>query len=243
MRPEIEVRNLTRKFGDFTAVDRVSFSIHEGEIVGFLGPNGAGKTTTIKMIMGLLKMTSGEALVQGLDVRKDLRRIKPLLGYMSQKFSLYPLLTSLENIEFFGGVSGLSRKEIRNKKQSMAERIPEKILRRKVMDIPPGYRQQVALFSCLMPGPEIILLDEPTSGVDPETRRHFWMDIYALKKAGKTLLVTTHNLDEAEYADRLIILHQGRVVAKGEPGALLEEEQAADMEQLFKKVLKNNEAH
>ena len=208
-----------------------------------MGSNGVGNTIIIKMIMGLLKMTSGEALVQGLDVRKDLRRIKPLLGYMSQKFSLYPLLTSLENIEFFGGVSGLSRKEIRNKKQSMAERIPEEILRRKVMDIPPGYRQQVALFSWLMPGPEIILLDEPTSGVDPETRRHFWMDIYALKKAGKTLLVTTHNLDEAEYADRLIILHQGRVVAKGRPAALLEEEQAADMEQLFKKVLKNNEAH
>jgi ABC-2 type transport system ATP-binding protein len=243
MRPEIEVKDLTRTYGDFTAVDRVNFSIHKGEIIGFLGPNGAGKTTTIKMIMGLLKITAGNVLVQGLDVRKNLRQIKPVLGYMSQKFSLYPLLTSLENIEFFAGVSGLSRREIQAKKLALAELIPGEILRKKVMDIPPGYRQQVALFSCLMPGPEIILLDEPTSGVDPETRRQFWMDIYKLKKNGKTILVTTHNLDEAEYADRLIILHQGRVVAKGKPAALLQEEQAADMEQLFKKVLGKHAAH
>jgi ABC-2 type transport system ATP-binding protein len=237
MPPEIEVRGATRKFRDFTAVDRVSFSIHRGEIVGFLGPNGAGKTTTLKMIMGLLKMTSGQVQVKGMDVSRQLKQIKPYLGYMSQKFSLYPLLTSLENIEFFAGVSGLSRREIQEKKRELSLRIPESILRKKVMDIPPGFRQQVALYSCLMPDPEIILLDEPTSGVDPETRRKFWMKIYELKKAGKTLLVTTHNLDEAEYSDRLIILHQGRIVSRGEPEKLLQQKKAENMEQLFRQAV------
>ena len=237
MQPEIEVREVIRKFGDFTAVNRISFSIHRGEIVGFLGPNGAGKTTTLKMIMGLLKLTSGQIRVKGMDVRRQLKQIKPYLGYMSQKFSLYPLLTSLENIEFFAGISGLSRREIQEKKRELSFRIPETIIRKKVMDIPPGFRQQVALYSCLMPDPEIILLDEPTSGVDPETRRKFWMEIYELKKAGKTLLVTTHNLDEAEYSDRLIILHQGRIVIEGEPAKLLEQKKAENMEQLFRQAV------
>ena len=212
--PAIAVRDLRKSFGRFQAVKGISFDVAPGEIVGFLGPNGAGKTTTIKMITGLLKITSGTVLINGLDNRKHLAEIKKKLGYMSQKFSLYPLLTALENIEFFGGISGLAA--ARNCRQHMArmdEQVAADILRQKIQDVPPGIRQKVALFVCLLPEPEIILLDEPTSGVDPEARRLFWNEIYGLKKRGKTLLVSTHNLDEAEYCDRIIIIHNGEIVA------------------------------
>ncbi len=241
--PMIQVCNLRKNFGNFTAVDRITFSIKKGEIMGFLGPNGAGKTTTLKMIIGLLQITSGDVFVNGLDVKKDLKRIKTIIGYMSQKFSLYPLLSSYENMEFFGGVSGLSRFQIRRYKEQIAQEIPEKMLRQKVMDIPPGIKQKVALTTCLMPDPEIVLLDEPTSGVDPENRRDFWMQIYGLKKAGKTVLVTTHNLDEAEFSDRIIIIHRGIIVREGEPFALLEQEGSDSMEILFKKAIESHEAH
>jgi len=239
----IQVRNLIKKFGNFTAVDRITFDVTKGEILGFLGPNGAGKTTTLKMIIGLLRITSGDVFIKGLNVKKDLKRIKTIIGYMSQKFSLYPLLNSYENMEFFGGVSGLSRSQIRGHKEKISREIPDKILRQRVMDIPPGIKQKVALLTCLMPNPEIVLLDEPTSGVDPENRRDFWMQIYGLKKAGKTVLVTTHNLDEAEYADRIIIIHRGIIVREGEPFALLEREGADSMEILFKEAIESHEAH
>ncbi len=239
----IQVSNLTKKFGNFTAVDRITFDITKGEILGFLGPNGAGKTTTIKMILGLLRITSGEVFIKNLNVKKDLKKIKTFIGYMSQKFSLYPLLSSYENMEFFGGVSGLSRSQIRTHKENISREIPAKILRQKVMDIPPGIKQKVSLFTCLMPDPEIVLLDEPTSGVDPENRRDFWMRIYGLKKAGKTVLVTTHNLDEAEYADRVIIIHRGNIILEGEPFALLEREGADSMETLFKRAIQGHETH
>jgi len=237
----IQVHGLTKRFGNFTAVDRITFEIGEGEILGFLGPNGAGKTTTIKMITGLLRITSGDVFVEGLNVKKNLRKIKKLIGYMSQKFSLYPLLNSYQNMEFFGGISGLSLAQIRKHKEALSREIPDRILRQKVMDIPPGIKQKVALSTCLLPDPEIVLLDEPTSGVDPMNRRDFWMQIYGLKKAGKTVLVTTHNLDEAEYADRVIIIHQGRIVRAGEPFALLEEERTESMEVLFKRAIENHE--
>lgn len=239
----IQVRALSKKFGNFTAVDRVTFEIVRGEILGFLGPNGAGKTTTLKMIIGLLRITSGDVSVKGLNIKKDLRQIKSIIGYMSQKFSLYPLLNSYENMEFFGGVSGLSRSQIRGHKEKISREIPDRILRQRVMDIPPGIKQRVALVTCLMPDPEIVLLDEPTSGVDPENRRDFWMQIYGLKKAGKTVLVTTHNLDEAEYADRIIIIHRGVIVREGEPFGLLEREGAESMEILFKKAIESHDAH
>jgi ABC-2 type transport system ATP-binding protein len=239
----IQVSNLTKKFGDFVAVDRITFSINKGEILGFLGPNGAGKTTTLKMITGLLRITSGEVWVNGLDIRKRLKKIKTILGYMSQKFSLYPLLSSYENMEFFGGISGLSSSEIRRQKREISEQVPERILRQKVMEIPPGIKQKVALATCLMPDPEIILLDEPTSGVDPESRRNFWMQIYNLKRSGKTILVTTHNLDEAEYADRIIIIHRGKIIKEGEPFALLEQEGVDSMEILFKRAVESHETH
>jgi ABC-2 type transport system ATP-binding protein len=235
----IEVRNLTKRFGKFAAVDNVGFDIKRGEILGFLGPNGAGKTTTIKMITGLLKRTSGQVLVNGMDADTQRKEVKKILGYMSQKFSLYPLLHSLENIEFFGGISGLSKKEIKEKQTGITETIPLSLLKQKTGDIPPGVRQKVALFVCLMTNPEIILLDEPTSGVDPEVRRDFWFDIYHLKQQGKTILVSTHNLDEVEYADRLLILHRGRLIVEGEPEELLAKHRKESVEELFKDAIIN----
>jgi ABC-2 type transport system ATP-binding protein len=236
-KPVIEVQDLTKNFGRFTAVNSVSFSIFPGEILGFLGPNGAGKTTIIKMMMGLLKITSGEVFIKDLSVRKHLKRIKRFSGYMSQKFSLYPLLTSLENVEFFGGISGLKRYRLKEAREELSTILPSAVLNQKVKDIPPGIRQQVALYTCLMTDPDVIFLDEPTSGVDPESRREFWKRIYKLKKEGKTLLVTTHNLDEAEFADRILILHQGVIVAEGEPEELLRLNDVDSMEELFKKMV------
>jgi len=238
--PAIDVRDLAKNFGHFQAVKGISFAVETGEIVGFLGPNGAGKTTTIKMITGLLKITSGTVLINGLDNRKHLALIKKKLGYMSQKFSLYPLLTALENIEFFGGISGLAPHELRSRMSLMAEKVAPAVLKQKIQDVSPGIRQKVALFVCLLPDPEIILLDEPTSGVDPEARRHFWSEIYGLKKRGKTLLVSTHNLDEAEYCDRIIIIHNGEIVACGEPEALLRQERKANIEQLFQDAIQSH---
>lgn len=241
--PNIKVQNLTKMFGRFTAVNHINFSVNKGEIMGFLGPNGAGKTTTLKMITGLLKITSGDIWIKDYDVKKDLKRIKSFIGYMSQKFSLYPLLNSYENMEFFAGVSGLSAGEIQDKKSQISRIVPGKILKQKVMDIPPGIKQQVALFTCLMPDPEILFLDEPTSGVDPEIRRDFWVNIYELKKKGKTVLVTTHNLDEAEYADRVLIIHKGNIILQGKPLNLLDTHQAPSMEALFKQAIDSHEAN
>ncbi len=233
----IEIKDLTKRFGKFTAVNAISFNIKKGEILGFLGPNGAGKTTTIKMIIGLLKCTSGEILVKGMDVEKKLEEIKKVIGYMSQKFSLYPLLNSLENIEFFGGISSLSKNAIKEKQAYIMETIEPALLKQKTADIPPGVRQKIALFVCLMTDPEIIFLDEPTSGVDPEVRRTFWLEIYNLKQQGKTILVSTHNLDEVEYADRLLILHRGNLIVEGEPQELLKTHQKESVEHLFKDAI------
>lgn len=239
----ITVRDLTKRFGKFYAVNHINFSIKQGEILGFLGPNGAGKTTTIKMITGLLRITSGDVFIKGLNVKKKLRRIKTFTGYMSQKFSLYPTLTGSENIAFFGGISGLTRREIKHKIKELSNLFPATVLGQQVREIPPGIKQQIALYTCLMSDPEIILLDEPTSGVDPENRRRFWMQIYDLKKKGKTVLVTTHNLDEAEYADRILIIHKGHLIIQGEPEALVKEHKAASIEDLFKQAVRDNEAH
>ncbi len=238
--PAIAVSDLRKSFGHFQAVKGISFDVLPGEIVGFLGPNGAGKTTTIKMIIGLLKITSGTVLIGGLDNRTHLAVIKKKLGYMSQKFSLYSLLTAKENIEFFGGISGLAAHELRARMNVMEEQVAPDVLQQRIQDVPPGIRQKVALFVCLLPDPEIILLDEPTSGVDPEARRNFWNEIYGLKKQGKTLLVSTHNLDEAEYCDRIIIIHNGEIVACGAPDELLRRNQKANIEELFQDAIKNH---
>jgi len=233
----IEVRELTRYFGSFVAVDRINFSIRSGEVVAFLGPNGAGKTTTIKMLTGLLRPSFGQAFILGYDVEKNMSQIKNYIGYMSQRFSLYPLLTVAENIEFFGGIVGLSRPKLKAKMEELAAIISPIYLNQATQVLPPGIRQEVALFAAQLQDPEIIFLDEPTSGVSPERRRDFWMKIYDLKRQGKTLLVSTHNLDEAEYADRVIIIHQGKIRFQGELSFLYRQEQVTSLEDFFKKMV------
>jgi len=233
----IEVKELTKRFGAFTAVNGISFTIRRGEILGFLGPNGAGKTTTIKMINGLLKITAGRITIKGMDAEKNRAKLKKIMGYMSQKFSLYPLLNSLENIEFFGGISDIPRRVIRRKQEEIKADVDTAVLKQRVMDVPPGIRQKIALFVCLMTDPEIIFLDEPTSGVDPEVRRNFWFEIYRLKQMGKTILVSTHNLDEVEYADRMLIIHRGNLLVEGEPEQLLHHHGKDSIEELFKHAI------
>ena len=237
----IKVKNLKKTFGNFTAVNGINFNIFKGEILGFLGPNGAGKTTTIKMINGLLKISSGSITVKGLDAEKDRYKVKEIMGYMSQKFSLYPKLTPVENIKFFGGISGLNRKEVSETVNNVSKIIPEEFFNIITEKLPPGIRQKVALFVALIPDPEIIFLDEPTSGVDPDVRREFWFDIYELKKKGKTILVSTHNLDEVEYADRILILHRGNLILEGEPDKLKSIHKAETIEELFKGAILNYE--
>ncbi len=242
MTEAVRVRSLVKRFGDFTAVDRISFEVRQGEILGFLGPNGAGKTTTIRMILGLLYPTSGEILIQGRDARREIKAIKRNMGYMSQQFSLYPLLTPGENLEFFAGISGLDRKAIRAKKEALASDLPPSLMKKMVRELPPGIRQKIALFVSMLADPDILFLDEPTSGVDPETRRHFWEGIYGLKQRGKTVLVTTHNLDEAEFADRMLIINRGVIIVEGSPRALLRERRAKSVEDLFKEAIRSHEA-
>jgi ABC-2 type transport system ATP-binding protein len=233
----LDVRSLTKRFGDFTAVDRVSFAVERGEILGFLGPNGAGKTTTIKMILGLLEPSGGSMTILGLDARRERKAVKRMTGYMSQQFSLYPLLTVAENIEFFGGIAGLDRADIRRRQAEAGDKLPGGSLKLQVRALPPGIRQNVALFTSLIADPELVFLDEPTSGVDPEARRTFWHTIYGLRQRGKTILVTTHNLDEAEFADRILVIHRGTVVLEGEPRALVEAREAGSVERLFREAI------
>lgn len=237
----IEVNQLTKKFAKFTAVNSISFSIKRGEILGFLGPNGAGKTTTIKMINGLLKITSGQVLIKGKSITKERRELKKIMGYMSQKFSLYPLLTATENMEFFAGISEVPAAEIKRKQDEITRLLPTGSLHQKVSDLPPGLRQKIALFVCLVSDPEIIFLDEPTSGVDPQVRRQFWLDIYHLKQQGKTVLVSTHNLDEVEYADRILIIHRGNIIVQGEPATLKTQHHKDSIEELFREAIHQNE--
>ena len=241
MKSVIEVDNLTKTFGSFTAVNGICFDIRKGEILGFIGPNGAGKTTTIKMIIGLLRISEGRVIINGMDAARNRRRLKRHIGYMSQKFSLYPTLTAKENAVFFGGVSGLSGKLLHDRVSALREWIPEQYYFQKTEDMPPGIRQNVALFVCLLTDPDIIFLDEPTSGVDPEVRRRFWQDIYRLKKRGKTLLVSTHNLDEVEYCDRVLIIHRGDLIAQGEPSQLRRDSGLDSMEDIFKTAIENHE--
>lgn len=239
----IEVRDLTKTFGSFVAVNSVNFDIKRGEILGFLGPNGAGKTTTIKMITGLLKISSGSVTIDGLDAVRHSDVTRMNIGYMSQKFSLYPKLTALENIEFFAGISGLNKKEISGKFKEIKRYVPENLLKQNIEKLPPGIKQRVALFAALVSDPGILLLDEPTSGVDPIVRRDFWQEIYSLKKRGKTILVTTHNLDEVEYADKIVILHRGKIIVEGEPEILLAKTGKDSIEELFKEAVKENEGN
>ena len=216
--PAIEVKDLTRDFGKFRAVDHVSFTVAPGEIFGFLGPNGAGKSTTIRMLNGLLLPSSGEGWVDGLHIVKDHDRIKARIGYMSQRFSLYEDLTAEENLTFFGGVYGLPPARLAERLEEVLTLVDLAPRRRDLTrDLALGLRQRLALASAVLHEPSILFLDEPTSGVDPISRRNFWDLIYAMADQGVTVLVTTHYLDEAEFCDRLVLIYQGRVIAQGPP--------------------------
>ncbi len=215
-RPAIDVRRLSRRFGQFVAVDNLSFTVRRGEIFGFLGSNGAGKSTTIRMLCGLLKPTAGTALVSGIDVTRDPEAVKQRIGYMSQRFSLYELLTVDQNLAFFGGVYGLDAQRLAERRAFVLEmaglRGRETALAR---DLSGGWRQRLALGCAILHQPSILFLDEPTGGVDPLSRRQFWRLIDQLSQEGVTVLVTTHYLDEAERCHRVALIHGGRLAALG----------------------------
>jgi ABC-2 type transport system ATP-binding protein len=214
----IEVRGLTRRFGQFVAVDRLSFDVRRGEIFGFLGSNGAGKSTTIRMLCGLLRPTSGSATVGGVEVTRDPEGVKQRIGYMSQRFSLYELLTVDQNIRFFGGIYGLDEQRLARRRDFVLEmaglKRRESTLAR---DLSGGWRQRLALGCAILHEPTILFLDEPTGGVDPLSRRQFWRLIDVLSNAGVTVLVTTHYLDEAERCHRVALIHAGKLAALGTP--------------------------
>ncbi|HAR63441.1 MAG: ABC transporter ATP-binding protein [Candidatus Margulisiibacteriota bacterium] len=238
----VEVEHLTRRFGSFVAVNNVSFAVKQGEIFGFLGANGAGKTTTIRMLCGLLLPTSGKAYVAGYDLYTESEKIKLNIGYMSQKFSLYEDLTVRENIEFYGGVYGLSRKAIKLK-------IEELLAYLHLWDhaddltgsLPVGWKQRLALSTAILHDPPIIFLDEPTSGVDPISRRNFWLLIYELAEKGKTIFVTTHYMDEAEYCNRLSIMKDGKIAEIDEPQRLKEKYNLTTMQDVFLAIVKRED--
>ncbi|HEX3645460.1 MAG TPA: ABC transporter ATP-binding protein [Vicinamibacterales bacterium] len=230
----IDVAGLTRRFGAFTAVDGISFTVGAGEVFGFLGANGAGKTTAIRMLTGLLAPSSGRATVAGHDVAREAERVKRDIGYMSQRFSLYEDLTVRENITLYGGIYDLSDRDIRERTSRMLARLElEHAADQFVRAIPLGWRQKLALSVALLHEPRVVFLDEPTSGVDPITRRQFWEMIYQTAAAGTTVLVTTHYMDEAEYCDRISIMVAGRIGAIGTPADLKHEFAAESIDDLF----------
>lgn len=233
----ITTRQLTKTFGAFTAVNAISFDVMEGEIFGFLGANGAGKTTALKMLTGLLTPSSGKATVAGFDVWKQPEQVKQRIGYMSQKFSLYEDLTVRENIRLFGGIYGLSMPIIREKTTSLLHKLElEPEADKLVKSLPLGWKQKLAFSVALLHDPRIVFLDEPTSGVDPLTRRQFWELIYEAAHQGVTLMVTTHYMEEAEYCNRLSMMVDGRIVALDTPGALKNQYQARNMDEVFRKI-------
>lgn len=233
----IIIKGLTKKFGSFTAVDHISFDVRKGEIFGFLGANGAGKTTAMKILCGLSLPTEGEGTVNGYDIRKEQESIKRNIGYMSQKFSLYQDLEVWENIRLFGGIYGLGFKEIRQKTDRMLKSLGMEELRNvRVGSLPAGWKQKLAFSIAMIHEPAIVFLDEPTGGVDPETRRMFWELIYSAAGNGTTVFVTTHYMDEAEYCDRVSIMVDGRIAALDTPDALKRRYGAEDMDGVFRTV-------
>ena len=234
----VEIRNLTKRFGDFTAVDNISFNVRRGEIFGFLGANGAGKTTAMRILCGLSRPTSGEGTVAGYDINTQQEKIKRRIGYMSQKFSLYPDLTVRENIRLFGGIYGLKDKEIKEKTDTLLSMLDMRQERDKFAGaLPLGWKQKLAFSIAMIHDPEIIFLDEPTGGVDPETRRRFWEMIYDASEKGMTVFVTTHYMDEAEYCDRVSVMVDGRIAALDSPERLKEMYRAENMDEVFRTIV------
>ena len=235
----IEAKELTKKFGDFTAVDAITFQVEQGEIFGFLGANGAGKTTAMRMLTGLNRPTSGEAQVAGFDVYKQANRIKENIGYMSQKFSLYEDLSVKQNVRFYGGIYGLKRAAIKQKTEEILSTLAlEKYANQVVGSLPLGWKQKLAFAVANVHDPAIVFLDEPTGGVDPQTRRQFWEMIYQSAHAGRTIFVTTHYMDEAEYCDRISIMVEGKMEALGSPADLKKEFAVESMDEMFVQLVR-----
>lgn len=233
----IVVNELTKKFGNFTAVDHISFRVRQGEIFGFLGANGAGKTTAMKILCGLSLPTSGGGTVNGYDLCREQEKIKRNIGYMSQKFSLYSDLKVWENIRLFGGIYGLSGKAIKAKSDAMLNYLNMTDLKDELVgDLPLGWKQKLAFSIAMIHKPAIVFLDEPTGGVDPETRRLFWNLIYEAAEGGITIFVTTHYMDEAEYCDRVSIMVDGIIADLDSPSELKQRYQATDMDTVFRKL-------
>jgi ABC-2 type transport system ATP-binding protein len=245
MNNAVVIDNLTKKFGDFIAVDNISLMVGYGEIFGFLGANGAGKTTAIRMLCGLLLPTSGTGSVNGIDVKRYPEKIKASIGYMSQKFSLYSDLTGRENLEFYGAVYGIRNSMLKRRIAELTRELNlENFIDRLTGSLPIGWRQRLALAAAIIHQPQIVFLDEPTGGVDPVFRRKFWEILYQLADGGVTLFVTTHYMDEAEFCRRISIMHRGKIVEIGRPQALVDKYNQPDLQETFISLisgLENNE--
>lgn len=238
----IYTKDLTKKFGDFTAVDRITFEVGRGEIFGFLGANGAGKTTAMRMLSGLSRPTSGEGNVAGFDISREQEQIKRNIGYMSQKFSLYEDLKVWENIRLYGGIYGMRDKEIARKTGLLLEKLDFSQERDTlVRSLPLGWKQKLAFSVSIFHEPKIVFLDEPTGGVDPTTRRQFWEMIYQAAQDGITVFVTTHYMDEAEYCDRVSIMVDGRIDALDTPRNLRKQFNARSMDEVFRSLARKAE--
>jgi ABC-2 type transport system ATP-binding protein len=240
MSDAIQASGLTKRFGSFTAVDHISFTVAEGEIFGFLGANGAGKTTAMRILSGLSKPTEGDALVAGLDVRRDSERIKKTIGYMSQKFALYDDLTVRENIKLYAGIYGVPRALIRTRTDELLARLgflAEGDSR--VSSLPLGWKQKLAFSVSVFHDPKVVFLDEPTGGVDPAARRQFWELIYEVVDRGITVFVTTHYMDEAEYCDRVSIMVDGRIAALDRPAELRAAYGERTMDGVFRSIARS----
>ena len=233
----IKAKALSKKFGDFTANDNLTFEVYQGEIFGFLGANGAGKTTAMRILCGLSSPTSGEISVADYDVYHQAEKIKKNIGYMSQKFSLYEDLTVTENIRFYAGIYGMSRKQIKEKTKSLLEELDMYNYKDKLISsLPLGWKQKLAFSVAIFHNPKIVFLDEPTSGVDPITRRQFWNLIYKAANNGITVFITTHYMDEAEYCDRVSIMVDGKIEALDTPQNLKKKFKVENMNDVFLKI-------